>query len=292
MRGLADFLLARGVDVLFPCGTTGEGMLLDLTERRRLAETVVEHAAGRAPVMIHTGCITTADTIALTRHAKSCGATAASVITPYFHALDDDSLFEHFRAVAASVPDFPIFLYAFPANARNNISPDLVKRLRAAAPNIVGMNSSNSDMLRFQEYLKAGGEKFIVLCGVDGLMLPALAVGAKGQVSGNANVFPELFADLRRAFFAGDMETARAKQRTINEVRGVLKDGLHPAYFKAALEMRGVHCGRVRPPMRALSPQELGAMRSALSELGLFNGGDGSPSLGKTEPARGKESQV
>ncbi len=269
-RALSDFLLTRGVDVLFPCGTTGEGMLLDLDERRRLAETVVEHAGGRAPVMIHTGCITTADTVALTRHARDCGASAASVITPYFHPLDDDALFEHFLAVARSTPDFPIFLYAFPANARNTITPSLVRRLRAAAENIVGMKTSNADMILFQDYMEAGGGSFSILCGVDGLMLPALGLGAEGEVSGNANAFPEPFVDLLRAFRMGDLENARKCQRTINRLRSILRDGAYPACYKAVLWMRGVPVGTVRPPMRELTPSETEAMRAALVESGFI----------------------
>lgn len=86
-RQLVDFLLSHGVDALVPGGTTGEGMLLNLEERKALCEVVVEHVAGRAPVIVHTGCITTVDTIHLTSHAKSVGATAAAIITPYFYTL-------------------------------------------------------------------------------------------------------------------------------------------------------------------------------------------------------------
>ncbi len=270
VRRLVDFLLAKGVDVLFACGTTGEGMLLGVEERKELCRTVIAHAAGRAPVMIHTGSITTADTIDLTLHARSAGAAAASLITPYFHGLDDESLFAHFLAVARAARDFPLFLYAFPGNSRNDISPSLVGRLREAAPNIVGMKSSNPDMLRFQEYMEKGGERFAVLCGVDGLMLPALAVGARGQVSGNANVFPELFVALRRAYETGDVAGAREKQRAINRVRRILRDGMHPAFFKAALALRGVEVGRVRPPMREMSEHEKSEMHAALHQEGLI----------------------
>jgi 4-hydroxy-tetrahydrodipicolinate synthase len=268
-RQLADFLLSQGVHALFPGGTTGEGMSLSLEERKALYEVVVNHVAGRAPVIVHTGCISTADAIHLTHHARSIGAVAATMIVPFFYALDDESLFEHFLSVAKAVPEFPIFLYTFPANAKNDISPLLLKRLRGAAPNIVGIKSSNPDLLRFQEYVEIGGEGFIPLCGVDGLMLPALILGARGQVSGNANAFPEPFRALYDAFTIGDMDLARSKQQMINRIRLILKDGLHPAYFKAALALRGIPAGRVRPPMRELKPEELAVMESEIRELGL-----------------------
>jgi dihydrodipicolinate synthase/N-acetylneuraminate lyase len=237
-------------------GTTGEGMLLSVDERKALCEAIVEHVAGRAPVIAHTGCISTADTVDLTRHAQLAGATAASIIVPYFFTFDDDALFGHFVTVADAAPDFPLFLYAFPGNAKNDISPALLKRLLQTAPNIVGIKSSNSSLIRLQEYMEAGGDGFLIFCGVDGLMLPALALGARAQVSGNANVFPETFRALYDAFMAGDLERARSLQQTVNRIRAVLKDGITPAYFKAGLKLRGIAAGRVRPPMRELKPEE------------------------------------
>ena len=58
-------------------------------------------------------------------------------------------MFEHYLSVAQAVPEFPVFVYAFPGNAKNDVSPALVARLCKAAPNIVGFKSSNGDLMRF-----------------------------------------------------------------------------------------------------------------------------------------------
>ena len=79
IKRLVDFLIERGIHGLFPGGTTGEGPLLSISERRQLAETFVAAADGRVPVIIHTGAITTGDTIDLTRHAQAIGAQAAAI---------------------------------------------------------------------------------------------------------------------------------------------------------------------------------------------------------------------
>lgn len=266
---LLDFLIARGVNAVFPGGTTGEGLSLSLEERETLCEAVVEKVAGRVPVIVHAGCITTNDTIRLARHARSAGAAAAAIIPPFFYTLDDESLFRHYTSVAASAPDFPIFLYAFPENAKNDISPGLLRRLRRSAPNIVGIKVSNPDLLLLQEYVRIGGSEFVVLNGVDGLMLAALSVGARGQVSGHSNVYPEPFLDLYAAFRAGDLEQASLHQQAIDRIRSVLADGLHPAYFKAALSLRGVPAGKVRAPMREITQQERASIETGLRQLGL-----------------------
>jgi 4-hydroxy-tetrahydrodipicolinate synthase len=267
---LVDFLLDHGVQVLFPAGSTGEGPLLTLEERKQLCEVVVDHTAGRAPVILHTGAISTAETVDLTRHAQEAGATAASIITPYFFSYSEESVYHHYLSVAQAVPDFPIFVYAFPGNAKNDVSPALLRRLRAAAPNIVGIKSSNGDLVRFQEYIQAGGDHFIPLCGVDGLMFPALMLGSHGHVSGNSNVAPELFRTLYDAVQTGDMTTARECQTRINRLRACLSDGFHLAYFKAALALRGVPVGTVRAPMRELEDAEKRTLAAGLQSFGLI----------------------
>jgi dihydrodipicolinate synthase/N-acetylneuraminate lyase len=266
-RLLVDYLIDHGVNCLLPGGTTGEGMLLNLEERKKLAQIVVEQTAGRINVMVHTGCITTAETIELTLHARSIGADGVSVITPYFYSYDDDALFIHYFEIAKSVPNMSVALYSFPGNTKQEISINLFKRLRLAATNINAIKLSDVNLIRFQEYVQVGGDNFSALCGIDALALPALSIGAKGQVSGNSNVFPEPFCKLRDAFNRGDLEEARQQQIIINNIRAVLKD--NPVYFKAAMHLRGIPMNGPRLPIRPLKPQEINEMEAGLQNLGL-----------------------
>ncbi len=218
---LIDFLIANGVDAILPGGTTGEGFLLTFEERKYLAERVVQHTANRIPVLVHTGSISTAETIALTEHAAHIGASGASIITPFFYTLDEQSLFDHYLAIAKAVPGFPLALYSFPGNAKHEITPQLLMRLRSAAPQYAAIKLSSIDLIRFQEYVQVGGSNFNPLCGTDALALPALSIGSHGQISGNSNVFPQVFRRLLDAFHAGDLEQARAEQALINQIRAV-----------------------------------------------------------------------
>src|SRR5690606_26695898 len=93
---LVDFLIERGVAGLCPLGTTGEGPLLSIEERFSVAEQTVLHTSGRVPVIIHTGAITTSETILLTRHAREIGADAVAIVPPYFYRISEDALFDHF----------------------------------------------------------------------------------------------------------------------------------------------------------------------------------------------------
>ena len=265
VRKLTAKLIEGGIRYLLPAGTTGEGMLLSLEERKLLAEIVIESAEGKAKVIPHTGCASTRDTIALTQHAKDAGAYAVSMIAPYFYTYSQSELFDHFSQVAQQVRDFPMLMYSFPGNAKNPITTGLMTTLIQRFPQYVGIKLSDVNLIQFQEYVVAGGPSFSPLCGVDALMLPALSVGSNGQVSGNSNVFPEVFTGLYNAFLAGELEKAQALQRKINEIRSILKDDI--AYFKAALAIQGLDVGIPRSPIHHLTDKEYQQLAEDLARL-------------------------
>ncbi len=267
-RHLVDHLIQCGIQSLMVGGTTGELPLLSLPERKFLAEEVLKHVDGRATIIVHAGCPSTAETLELARHARDIQAHAVSVLTPYFFPYSEEELYQHFNSVAQSIPDLPLSLYSFPDNAKNEISPNLVSRLVKNNPNIMAIKSSNINLIRFQEYAHVGGGNFNLLCGVDALTLPALSLGACGQVSGNSNVFPEPFIELYRAFVAGDLPRCRELQKKINIIRSVLKDSI--PYFKAAMSLRGIDIGSPRLPMLPLSKEQVTEMDKKFKSFALL----------------------
>jgi len=270
VRQVVDFVVSKGVHAVMIGGTTGEGMLLSLVERKALLETVVERVNNAIPVIAHVGCIDTASTVDLSHHARAAGANILSAIVPYFFTFNDEQIFRHFVSVAEAEPDMPVLLYAFPGNAKNDISAQLLGRLLAAAPNIVGIKSSNDDLIRFQEYVDVGGSDFTACFGVDELMLGGLALGSKAQISGNANSFPEPFIQLYEAFQAGNIQRAQQLQQVVNHIVGLHHAGQTTAFFKATLKMRGVSTGRVRPPMRELTAEELEEVTKGVMRMKLI----------------------
>lgn len=158
-----------------------------------------------------------------------------------------------------------MLLYSFPGNAKNPISTGLMKTLIQRFPQYIGIKLSDINLIQFQEYVVAGGPSFNPLCGVDALMLPALSVGSNGQVSGNANVFPEVFCDLYESYLAGDLKKAQALQRKINVIRSILKDDI--ASFKAALAIKGLDVGIPRSPIHQLTEDEYKQLADDLTNL-------------------------
>jgi len=266
---LVDYLIARGVDGVYPCGTTGEAFLLSMDERRRLAAAVVDAAAGRVSVIIHAGAATTADTIALTQHAQAAGADAVAVIPPLIYHHSDQALLQHYIIVARSAPDLPLMLYNFPAICNNEITFELVMELREQAPNVVGMKDSSGSLELLMRLHTVTDGEFITFNGGDGQALAAGAMGLSGCVSGNANVAPELFVELFAAASAGDLVRARALQRKVNVLRDLLGDGGNLSLFKRMVAKRGVEVGDVRAPLLAAAPELVEERWRQLAALGI-----------------------
>lgn len=266
LERLCDFLIERGVHGLFALGTTGEGASLCVEERKTVAERVVRCVHGRVPVLIHAGAVTTAMTVELARHARAVGADAASVIFPYYYRHNERDVIGHYQQVAGAVPDFPIYLYF----GRNALSPEGVHRVRASAPNVVGMKDSTHSYDMLMDYLGTLGEDFSVLEGHESFALGGLVMGTDGMIAALATVFPEPLIELYDLFQKGNYEGARVQQFFINRLQKVVYGEAPYARIKQALAFRGVNVGPPRPPLAPCAEEEARALHRALEGLGVL----------------------
>jgi len=265
-----EWLIEKGIHGMMPCGTTGEGPLLTVLERKHVVEVVTTTVRDRVPVVAHVGTLVTDETIELARHAQSCGAQAVSVVAPYYYGLPANALVEHFCRVAAAVADTPVFLYNIPQCTGNSISQSVVEAVIERCPNVVGIKDSSGDLAALSELVSLGDGEFQVICGSDGLLLRALGAGASASVSGNANVFPEVVVSLFEAFWRGDLEAARDQQELLDRIRQSMHDGRSVSLMKRILESRGLEGGPVRPPLPEATPEMITAAQDRLRLLGLL----------------------
>ncbi len=270
LKNYCDFLIEKGIQGLFICGTTGEGPLLSIQEKESIIKVVVKHVNGRVKVVAHSGEITTENSMKLSKIAQKHGADAVAVVLPYFYSLDEEALLEHFVKVANSVPDFPVYIYNIPQNTINNFSPILLEKLLNKVKNIAGIKTSNADLAQLQAYLEKFNGKHTTFVGSDRYAMAGLGAGAQGIVSGNASTFPELFINLYQSIEKGDIKTARKHQLIINKLATILKDGRYPGYYKKALELRGIKVGKVRAPHRELFPDEVEELKRSLEVMTLI----------------------
>jgi 4-hydroxy-tetrahydrodipicolinate synthase len=270
LRTYVDFLIDRGVHGLFPLGTNGAGPMISAPQRRQVAEIVVSQAAGRVPVVVHTGAASTEEAVDLTRHAHEIGANAAAVVAPWYFPHDDKALEAHFAAVAEAVPGLNQYLYNIPGNAKNDLKVSLVKRLADRYPHIRGVKDSSKDLARLQDYIAALGPDREVVVGTDALVAPALLMGATGVVSAVGNCFPQVMVELYEAWRQGEIARAVALQYRANQVRDALKTGPYITPYMEALRLQGLDLGHVKAPLRDLTADEAARLAADLRKLALI----------------------
>ena len=196
--------IAAGADAVFCLGTNGEFYILSEEEKLKVIRIVVDEVKGRVPVYAGTGCPGTKATIALSLKAKELGVDVLSIISPYFAAISQKEIFEHYKAIAEAV-DLPIVMYNMPARTGNNIDPATAAEL-AKIPNIAGIKDSSGNWDNLKGYIEATkGMDFSVLSGNDSLILPALKEGGAGGITAVANIYPETMVSIYRRFLAGDI---------------------------------------------------------------------------------------
>jgi dihydrodipicolinate synthase/N-acetylneuraminate lyase len=151
---MVAFLEGHGADGLFVCGTTGEGVLLSLEERRRAA--VAFRSAHHGRLIVHCGAQTTADTVELAAHAREAGADAVAVIPPPYYPLDPDALTEHFVSAAMACAPLPLYLYAFTARSGYPLPVEVVRAVTRRVDNLGGLKVSEGAFDSVRPYLELG----------------------------------------------------------------------------------------------------------------------------------------
>ncbi|MDG6900332.1 MAG: dihydrodipicolinate synthase family protein [Nitrososphaerota archaeon] len=264
---LVRFQVSKGVEGIYPCGSTGLGPLLSLEERRTVADTVVAEAHGKVPVVVQVGCADTASTIELATHAEKAGADAIASLTPYYYRPGDRAVARHFEAVRKSV-SVPLFAYNIPQFTGNNLQAGAVAAM-AKDGTIAGIKDSSRDLLHLIDLLEAVPDDFVVMNGTEEYALFAIMSGADGLVSGGASALPEVFKSLVAAQRKGDYGSAVKAQDLVQKVKDLVKAGPIPAYY-AILRERGVECGEPRAPFLPLEKETAANAVKGLKALGVI----------------------
>lgn len=262
---LIDFQIEGGIHGLFVLGTTGEGVLLDPGERRRVAEAAVERVGGRVPVVIHCGAPDTKTAADLARHAEAAGAQAVAVVAPYYFRYGDEALFRHFAAVAEAAPGVDHYVYQNPETVGYSLDVDLILRLVDEVANVRGVKDTGDSIGRITAYLAHRGTRPDVYAGNNAIILPALFVGARGAVSALANIVPELVVGIYEAWREGRVDDARELQFTLARLQQALRGFPSVAAVKHLVAGRGLPAGSARAPQHLLTPDQAAALHERLA---------------------------
>jgi dihydrodipicolinate synthase/N-acetylneuraminate lyase len=244
---LVDFFVAARLDGVLALGTAGEGILLEEDERRLAADLFLQAADKRLQVAVQCGAQSTARTVRLAAHAAEVGADAVVVIGPPYFRLDEPAQYAHFLAAATACAPLPFYVYEFATTSGYAVAPEVLRRLRESAPNVVGLKVSDTPWAAFASYLLPGFDVFV---GPEALISEGLDAGAAGVVSALASAFPREVAEVvRHPSVEGAARLA--------ELRAFVERFPRQAALKRLLAREGVPVQEdVRAPLRVLSAEE------------------------------------
>lgn len=277
-----DRLVEDGLKGIFICGTNGEGPNLTVAERMAVAETYMASAKGRLLVFVHVGHTSIAECRALAAHAEQIGADAVSAVAAfYFKPANVANLVASMAQIAAAAPNTPFYYYHIPA--LTGVGMDMLEFLQLGEqqiPSLAGIKYTAATIHEYQACLNYKGGKFDVLYGYDELLLPALAVDAKGAVGSTYNFAAPMYLRVMELFGSGQLDEARQLQLLlVNMIREMVKFSPIPAQ-KAIMEMLGFDLGPTRLPLVPLTTQDKAQLRQQLEVIGFFEALKGIRSAG------------
>ncbi len=266
LKGLIDFHLKNGTDVIVPCGTTGESATMTHEEHRHVMSFVVEYVNGRVPVICGAGSNNTAESLGLMQHAKKIGADGALVVTPYYNKPTQEGLYQHYEFLARKV-DLPLLLYNVPGRTGVSIAPETVARL-AKIDTVAAIKEASGRLAQVDQIQQLCD--LPILSGEDSLTFPMMMLGAVGAISVTANIVPKLHSDMVHAALKGNLEKARALHREHLDLAQVLFIETNPIPVKTALAlMRKIEL-EFRLPLCPMQKANAEKLTISLKKMGLI----------------------
>jgi 4-hydroxy-tetrahydrodipicolinate synthase len=265
---LADEQIAAGVDTLTLFGSTGAIGSFTEEERKRAAEVLVKHVAGRIPVMIGTGAISTAEAVRLAEHAERIGADAILVVPISYWILNDSELQAHYTTIAQSVK-IPLCIYNNPGLTGIDIKPHLIAQLAKIA-NVYGVKESSPELARISQTKRLVGDRLKVFAGRDNSAFEGLRLGADGWASGAANIVPSACRSIlelsRDPLRMNDMRAEWVRYHPLLDF--CISKGLIRACY-SAMDILGRPVGSPRRPLMALPADERAQLEKLIRDLGV-----------------------
>lgn len=267
IRFNVESLVHAGVHGIMPTGAAGEFALLTVDERKTIAEEVMQSAAGRVDVLPQVGAADTRTTIELARHAKSIGAPAVVVNTPFYIRCSQDELYNHFISVAETA-SIPVILYDIPHLTANRITTETVVQL-AEHELIIGIKDCTFDDAQMINILRlVDPDTFSYLTGEDHLVYMAMLHGARGGITVTSNIVPELFVGIYNAVIKERYKEALKMQMAVMPLLALLRaEGKAFATIKAATDVSGRIAGPGRAPISSISNELREKLQEVIAEI-------------------------
>jgi 4-hydroxy-tetrahydrodipicolinate synthase len=278
LRRFVSWLIEKGVDGLYPNGSTGEFTRFTPAERRRIVHIVAEETAGRVPILAGAAEANVKETLFACQAYADMGVRAVAIVAPYYYKLAPESVYAYFAEIARNSP-IDLTLYNIPAFA-SPIDVTTIRRLADGFPRVIGIKDSSGDlafMMRMIAGIRPNRPDFTFLTGWEAVLIPMLMIGCDGGTHASSNVVPEITRKMYDMYRAGDTAGAMQWQYRILELFDVMLNlpFEFPDGFRAAAALRGFHFGHTRLPQTSVQHSEhkvlSNVMQCILADFELVN---------------------
>ena len=269
LRKLVRRQVEAKIDVLVPCGTTGEAVTLSAAEQERVVAITVEEAKGRVPVLAGAGSNDTKKAVETSKRMSALGADGVLVVGPYYNKPTPEGFLRHFAAVADASPK-PVVVYNVPGRTGSNIDTKTQLKL-AEHGNIVAVKEASGNLTQVMDILRDRPAGFEVLSGDDANTLAFMALGGEGVISVAANQIPGPMHELTAACARNDWAEARKIHYRYLRLMNLNFVESNPIPVKASLALMGLCAESFRLPMCPPTEGTREALRKELQTLGLLS---------------------
>ena len=272
LEKLINHQINSGISGLVAVGTTGESATIDFKDHIKLIEFFVKVNKGRVHIIAGTGANSTEEALHLTKEAKSAGADAALLVSPYYNKPPQEGIYYHHMKIADEV-DIPQILYNVPSRTASFIEPETVLRL-SSHKNIIGIKDATGDMKNHSEVLKLCKEEiennnFLLYSGDDFSSLEFLKNGGHGTISVTLNIVPDIVSEICKF-----VDTNYSKAKELDDSLKVLNKNLfcesNPIPVKWALYKMGLIKRGIRLPLIELNDSFKEPLENSLKKLNLI----------------------
>lgn len=264
-RGLIEYLINQGADGFYVLGSTGEGLVLDESERMKMLEISVDQVKGRKPIICHTAAMNFSEAVRLSKHAEKVGADALSAIPPIFFHYRDEDIYNYYKSLAGST-NLPFVMYNHPS-ANGGMSAETVAKI-FEIDNITGVKWTVNNYYEMMRLKDITNGEINIINGPDEMLISGLAAGADAGIGTTYNVMLPQYLKIYKYFTEGNVEEARKIQYKVNRVIKCMAKNEVISAVKSMCSLLGFPAGEATYPLRNMQGDGISKLQAELSELG------------------------
>ena len=264
---LIEYGINGGLKGFYLTGSTGEGMLLTLEERKEVYRCAVAAAKGRVKLIAQVGCVRTEDSVELAKAAADAGVDWISSVAPVYFGQNFPSTMRHYKAISEAT-DLPFMIYAF----NSTLVPERDIRL-FDLKNVKGIKYTGRDFYACEKLCRKLDKETIWFAGCDEMLISALAMGDvfSGGIGLNYNMIPKHFAKICELCAKNDFAAAAKLQGEANRLVDLVIETFADNWsaFKVLMRHVGIDCGCCRAPYAPIPAAQARRLVKRFADLGI-----------------------